>query len=159
ATLKDVRLKSGDNKHVMMLPLKKLDQSVTVGQDKQEHASTRDTLPGTALTREQIELLSDDPDEMAQQLKDMAGPNAVPRVASFEGQQLPPKSQIKSIHITRNQFAAENHFIGGLFIDIITQPGVGPLRTGINSGFRPGSLTGKSPFAPTRGPENVQRYG
>lgn len=159
ATLKDIKLKSGDNKHVLMLPLKRLDQSVTVGQDKQEHASTRESLPGSALTREQIELLSDDPDEMAQQLKDMAGQNAVLRVDSFEGQQLPPKAQIKSIHITRNQFAAENHFIGGLFIDIITQPGVGPLRTSVNTGFRPGSLTGKTPFAPTRGPENSQRYG
>jgi hypothetical protein len=159
AALKDVRLKSGDNKHVLMLPLKGLDQSVTVGQDRQERASERAQLSGTALTREQIELLSDDPDEMAQQLKDLAGPNAVLRVDSFEGQDLPPKAQIKSIHITRNQFAAETHFIGGIFIDIITQPGVGPLRTSVNTGLRPGSLTGKSAFAPTRGPENSQRYG
>ena len=36
-----------------------------------------------------------------------------------------------AIHITRDAFAAENHYAGGLFIDIITQPGIGPLRTGI----------------------------
>ena len=80
------------------------------------------------MTREQIEALSDDPDEMAQQLQDMAGGNAVIRVDSFEGGRLPPKSQIKAIHITRDAFAAENHSAGGLFIDIITQPGIGPLR-------------------------------
>ena len=41
----------------------------------------------------------------------------------LRGRPLPPKAQIKSIHITRDAFAAENHSAGGLFIDIITQPG------------------------------------
>ena len=94
------------------------------------------------MTREQIEALSDDPDEMAQQLQDMAGGNAVIRVDSFEGGRLPPKSAIKAIHITRDAFAAENHFAGGLFIDIITQPGIGPLRTNINMRLRDGALSG-----------------
>ena len=83
------------------------------------------------MTREQIDALSDDPDEMAQQLQDIAGGNAVIRVDSFEGGRLPPKSAIKAIHITRDAFAAENHYAGGLFIDIITQPGIGPLRTNL----------------------------
>ena len=94
------------------------------------------------MTREQIEALSDDPDEMAQQLQDMAGGNAVIRVDSFEGGRLPPKSAIKAIHITRDAFAAENHYAGGLFIDIITQPGIGPLRTNMNIRLRDGSLSG-----------------
>jgi hypothetical protein len=50
-------------------------------------------------------------------------PGAVIRIDSFEGGSLPPKSMIKAIHITRDQFAAENHNAEGLFIDIITQPG------------------------------------
>ena len=37
-------------------------------------AADRRSTFGTAMTREQIEALSDDPDEMAQQLQDMAGP-------------------------------------------------------------------------------------
>ena len=107
------------------------------------------------MTREQIEALSDDPDEMAQQLQDMAGGNAIIRVDSFEGGRLPPKSAIKAIHITRDAFAAENHFAGGLFIDIITQPGIGPLRTNMNMRLRDGSLSGKHHVLPppaARGP-------
>ena len=96
------------------------------------------------MTREQIEALSDDPDEMAQQLQDIAGGNAVIRVDSFEGGRLPPKSMIKAIHITRDAFAAENHFAGGLFIDIITQPGMGPLRTNMNFRLRDGSMSGQA---------------
>jgi carboxypeptidase family protein len=156
--LKDTRLRGGDNKHVIVLPIKKVETEVTVGRDAQAVAADPRARFGTALTREQIEALSDDPAEMAQQLADMAGPNAIIRVDSFEGGQLPPKSQIKSIHITRDAFAAENHFAGGLFIDIITQPGVGSLRVNGNIRLRNGSLSARSPFATRKGPEQVQQY-
>ena len=90
----------------------------------------------------------------------MAGPNAVIRVDSFEGGQLPPKSQIKSIHITRDAFAAENHFAGALFIDIITQPGIGALRAAEStSGCATASLSARNPFATRKGPERQQNYG
>ena len=96
---------------------------------------------------------------MQQQLQDMAGPNAILRIDSFEGGRLPPKSQIKSIHITRDAFAAENHSAHGLFIDIITQPGVGPLRGGANIRLRDGSMSARSPLTTTKGPERMQNYG
>ena len=142
--LKDVQLKAGDNKHVVVLALEGVRDSVTVSRDAREAASDRRSTFGTAMTREQIEALSDDPDEMAQQLQDLAGGNAVIRVDSFEGGRLPPKSAIKAIHITRDAFAAENHYAGGLFIDIITQPGIGPLRTNLQMRIRDGSLSGKN---------------
>ncbi len=160
-TLKDIRLRPGDNKHVIVLPIQGLQDSVTVSRDAREAASDRRATFGTALTREQIEALSDDPDEMAQQLQDMAGGGATIRVDSFEGGRLPPKAMIKSIHITRDAFAAENHFAGGLFIDIITQPGVGPLRTNFNTRLRDGSLSGRPPntiSTDRKGPERTQGY-
>jgi len=156
--LKDARIRGGDNKHVIVLPIKKVETEVTVGRYRQAVAADPRARFGTALTREQIDALSDDPTEMAQQLADMAGPNAVIRVDSFEGSQLPPKSQIKSIHITRDAFAAENHYAGGLFIDIITQPGVGALRVNGNIRLRDGSMSARNPFATRKGPENLQQY-
>jgi hypothetical protein len=158
--LKDVNLRPGDNKQGLVLALQGLQDSVTVQRDAREAASDRRTTFGTALTREQIEALSDDPDEMAQQLQDMAGGNAVLRIDSFEGGRLPPKAAIKAIHITRDAFAAENHFAGGLFIDIITQPGMGALRTNFNMRLRDGSMSGAPPdqFARRKGPERFQNY-
>jgi hypothetical protein len=157
--LKDVRLRSGDNKHLLVLPIKKMETEVTGGREAQAVAADPKAQFGTALTREQIDALSDDPDEMAQQLQDMAGPNALLRIDSFEGGRLPPKSQIKAIHITRDAFAAENHSAGGLFIDIITQPGVGPMRAGGNIRLRDGSMSARSPLTTTKGPERMQNYG
>src|SRR3954470_8563840 len=162
--LKDVRLKSGDNKHVAVLAIQGLQDSVTVSRDAREAASDRRSTFATAMTREQIEALSEDPDEMAQQLQDIAGGGATIRIDSFEGGRLPPKSAIKAIHITRDAFAAENHYAGGLFIDIITQPGIGPLRTNLNFRLRDGSLSGRPhalPYAPAaqpKGPERTEQY-
>ena len=117
--LKEVRIRAAnDNKQMVVLAIQGLQDSVTVGRDKQESAADRNNGSfGTALTREQVDALSDDPAEMAKQLQEMAGGSAVMRVDSFEGGQLPPKAMIKSIHVTRDAFAAENHNAGGLFIE------------------------------------------
>ena len=98
------------------------------------------------LTREQIDALSEDPDEARRQLEALAGPGATIRVDSFEGAPLPPKSQIRMIRISRDQFAAENHSAGGLLIEIVSQPGIGPLRGTLNMRLRDGSMSARSPL-------------
>jgi hypothetical protein len=158
--LRDFRVNRGDNKHVVVLPLKGMSESVTVGRDAQAAGADRGSKAfGLTVTQEEIQALSDDPAEMQRQLADMAGPDAIFRVDSFEGQQLPPKSQIKSIHVTRDQFAAETEQPGSTFVDVITQPGVGPIRGGANFSFRDGSMSAKSQFTPTKGPEQIRGYG
>jgi hypothetical protein len=151
AELKDQRLRAGDNKHVLILPLKGMTEGVVVGRDARDVATDRTVTFGSVLTREQIQALSDDPDEMRRQLQEMGGPDAVIKVDSFEGQQLPPKAQIKSIRISRDQFAAENHSAFSS-IDIITQPGIGPLRTSVRGNFYDSSMDGKNPLVNARGP-------
>jgi hypothetical protein len=158
--LTDVRIRPGENKQVAVLQIPKLEQSVTVGQNRQEVASDpRGPSFGTTLTREQIELLSDDPITLRQQLQDMAGPGAVIRVDGFDGSPLPAKAQIRSIRISRDQFAAEFHSAGGVSIEIITQPGLGPIRYNSNFSSRSGGLSARSPFVATKGPEGTSRYG
>jgi hypothetical protein len=159
-TLPEVRVRPGYNKQVAVLQLPKLETSVTVSQDKQSAAADpRGTSFGTTLTREQIEALSDDPVIFQQQLNDMAGPGAVIRVDGFEGSPLPAKAQIRSIRISRDQFAAEFHSAGGVSIEIITQPGLGPLRYSAQGLGRTGDLSARSPFVETKGPEQNMRYG
>src|SRR5438105_1121230 len=54
--LKGVRLRAGDNSHVMVLKIQKLEDTVTVAQDQQTGASDRRGIAfGSALTREQID--------------------------------------------------------------------------------------------------------
>lgn len=154
-----VRVRAGDNRQVAVLPIKRVEAEVTVGQDRQQSAADRQGPTfGTSLTRDQIEALSDDPSTLQQQLQDMAGPGAVIRVDGFEGSALPAKAQIRSIRIARDQFAAEFHNAGGLSIEIITQPGLGPIRYNFNTLARDGDLSGRSPFVDVKGPERNINY-
>jgi hypothetical protein len=157
--LRDIRIRAGDNRQVAVLQISKLEASVTVGRDKQEAAADPKASFGTTLTREQIEALSDDPQTLQQQLQEMAGPGAVIRVDGFEGSPLPAKAQIRSIRISRDQFAAEFHTAGGVSIEIITQPGLGPIRYNLNTRMRGGGLSARSPFVPVKGPEGNVGYG
>ncbi|HET9368798.1 MAG TPA: carboxypeptidase regulatory-like domain-containing protein [Vicinamibacterales bacterium] len=162
-TIRDFRVRAGDNKRSIALPLKKVAEEVNVGRDGQSAGlDPRGNAFSTVLTREQIEALPDDPDEMEAALKAMAPPGAQMRIDGFTGGKLPPKSQIRSIRLPRmDHMAAQNHGgIGGMmFIDILTQPGQGPIRTSLDFSFRDESLNAQNPFTPTKGDEGLQQPG
>jgi hypothetical protein len=155
----DLRIRAGENRREAVLKIQKLDESVSVGRDKATVASDpNNDRFNTVLSRDQINALPDDPDEMERVLKEMAGPGAVIRVDGFRGGRLPPKSQIRSIRISRDAFAAENHMAGMVFVDIVTQPGMGPLRGSMDFLFRDDSLNARNAFQPEKGPEQTQQY-
>ncbi len=160
--VRDVRVRAGDNRRSITLSLKKLDQDVTVTRDLQSSAmDPRGAAFSTVLTREQIESLPDDPDEMEAVLKGMAPPGATIRVDGFTGGRLPPKSQIRSIRLPRlDMFAAQNHggMSGALYIDIMTMPGAGPMRGSVDFSFLDDALEARNPLVPTK-PEEQLRQG
>ena len=158
-TLPDVRIRSGENRQIVVLPIDRLQSAVTVERDKQQSASDRDITFGTVLTREQIDALSDDPDELRRQLMDIAGPDAKILIDSFEGRELPPKALIKSIRVTRDQFAPEVHYAGEIRIEILTQPGIGPVRGNVRTAFYDSAMDGKNPLVGQRGPAQSVMYG
>ena len=161
--VRDYRVRAGENRRAVVLPIRKMAEDVTVGRDKQSASlDPRGSAFSTVLTREQIEMLPDDPDEMEAVLKAMSPPGATLRVDGFTGGRLPPKSQIRSIRLPRmDQYAAQNH--GGLnglmFIDIMTQPGNGPLRGAADFTFRDEGLNARNPFTPEKGTEQLKQGG
>lgn len=155
----DVRVRDGDNKREVMLPLQKLDENVSVARDPATSASDPNSDRfSTVLSKEQIDALPDDPDEMERMLKEMAGPGSTIRVDGFRGGKLPPKSQIRSIRFSRDMFAAENHGGGMVFVDIVTQPGLGPLRGGLDLTFRDDAMNARNAFVSEKGAEQTQQY-
>jgi hypothetical protein len=163
AVVRDVRVRGGETRRKVMLQIEKVDEQLTVARDKQTTAlDPMGAAFSTVLTREQIAALPDDPDEMEAALKAMAPPGASVRVDGFSGGKLPPKSQIRSIRLPRmDMMAAQNHGgMGGmLFIDIMTQPGIGPLRGSADFGFRDDALNARNPFVSRKGDERMERYG
>ena len=144
----------------MKLKIARLAETVQVGRDPRERASDpRSDAFATVLDQAQIDELPDDPDEMEQALRDMAGPGAVLRVNGFRGGRLPPKEQIQQIRFRRNMFAADAHEPGFVSIDITTKPGIDNWRGSTSLGFRGAALTARNAFAPVKGDEQHERYG
>lgn len=85
------------------------------------------------LGEKELASLSDDPDELAQQLQALAGPAAGPNggqiyIDGFSGGNLPPKSSIREVRINSNPYSTEYDRPGFGRIEIFTRPGADALR-------------------------------
>jgi hypothetical protein len=163
ATVRDVRVRAGVTRRTVTLQLSRFDEEATVGRDGQSSSlDPEGSAFSTILTREMIDALPDDPDEMEAVLRAMSPPGAEFRVDGFTGGRMPAKSQIRSIRLPRmDAFAAQNHggMSGMMFIDIMTMPGAGPLRGSVDMSFQDDALNARNPFASAKGDEQLRQYG
>jgi hypothetical protein len=154
-----VSLQPGLNQLEVRLEIGAVKEAVAVQQDKREELTDpRGNAFSTILTAEQIAQLPDDPDELEETLKAMAGPGATFFVNGFRGGKLPPKNQISQIRFRMNPYAAENHNSSFVHVDIFTKPGVDRWHGSFNAGFRDESLNARNAFAPFRRPEQMRRF-
>jgi hypothetical protein len=151
-----VTVRRGNAQVTLRLPLATIEQTIVV--QEENPADRRDNGFSQTLTPDEIEALSDDPDEMAQQLADIAGPGAQIFVDGFRGGALPPKDQIQQIRFHTNSFAAEYHEAGMVRVEVVTRPGMGGWRGRANFGFGDESLNAKNAFAPAKEPQQNRRY-
>jgi hypothetical protein len=155
-----ITLAPGKNSQAVALEVARVREEVVVGQDAREASlDPRGRAFTTVLTEEQIAQLPDDPEDLAEALREIAGPGAVIRVNGFSGGRLPPKSQIREIRFRLNPYAPENHDAGMVSVDIYTKPGGDTWHGALNLGFRDDALDARNPFAPRRAPEQYRRVG
>ncbi len=98
------------------------DQSAGVSVNPDENSSA------LVIKGSDLDALSDDPDELQNELQALAGPAAGPNggqiyIDGFTGGQIPPKSSIREIRVNQNPFSAEFDRIGYGRIEILTKPG------------------------------------
>jgi hypothetical protein len=134
------------------------DDAPTVSTDASNNASA------IVLKGKDLDALSDDPDELSNELTALAGPSAGPNggqiyIDGFTGGTLPPKSAIREIRINQNPFSAEFDHIGYGRIEILTKPGTDVLHgrgfvQGNDSSFNTGN-----PFAPPPAYHSIQYNG
>src|SRR5208282_312034 len=126
-----ISLNDGQTKNIdIKMAIEAAEQEVVV---TDEGAPTVSTEAGAnsnsiVLKDKDLEALSDDPDELQNELEALAGPSAGPNggqiyIDGFTGGQLPPKSAIREIRINQNPFSAEFDRIGYGRIEILTKPG------------------------------------
>ena len=98
-----------------------------------------------------LDALSDDPDELQNELTALAGPAAGPNGAQiyidgFTGGQLPPKSSIREIRINQNPFSAQYDKLGYGRIEILTKPGTDKFHGSVMMMGNHSSFNSLNPF-------------
>ncbi|QOY87276.1 TonB-dependent receptor [Paludibaculum fermentans] len=139
-------------------------QSVTVADYTSVSVETSSVAGAIVLRGEDLDVLSDDPDDLASDLQALAGPSAGPNggdiyVDGFSGGKLPPKSSIREVRVNQNPFSAEYDRLGFGRIEILTKPGTDKLRGQAFFNFGNENLNSRNPFATTRAPYNMRHYG
>ncbi len=110
-----------------------------------------------------LEALSDDPDELQNELQALAGPAAGPNggqiyIDGFTGGQLPPKSAIREIRINQNPFSAQYDKLGYGRIEIFTKPGSDHYHGQFFFNDTNAVLNSKNPYVPTRPDYNSDMF-
>ncbi len=125
-------------------------------------ANTVDTSPDSnanavVLKGKDLDALSDDPDELENQLQALAGPAAGPNggeiyIDGFTGGQMPPKSSIREIRVNQNPFSAEFDRLGYGRIEILTKPGTDKLHGQIEARGNDSAFNSRNPILKTAEP-------
>jgi hypothetical protein len=133
-------------------------QEVTVQENTAPQVSTDPSQNAGALVlkSDDLDALSDDPDDLQADLLALAGPSAGPNggqffIDGFSSGQLPPKDSIREVRINSNPFSAEYDTSGRGRIEIFTKPGSEKFHGAVNLIYSDHIWDARNPFAATPG--------
>jgi hypothetical protein len=109
-----------------------------------------------------LEALSDDPEELASDLQALAGPSAGPSggqiyIDGFSDGRLPPKSAIREIRVNQNPFSAQYTELGYGRTEIFTKPGADKFHGQATINFNHSALNSRNPFVTDQPPYHSER--
>jgi hypothetical protein len=143
---------SGDGSIDIQLSVASEVQQVTVNDDRGHvEVSPDQNASALSLKGADLDTLSDDPDELSDDLQALAGPSAGPNggeiyVDGFTGGALPPKASIREIRVNSNPFSAEYDRLGFGRVEIFTKPGMDKFRGQIMTSFNDNAFNARNPF-------------
>lgn len=151
-----VRVAGGESQKLdIELAIAKRDEKIDVTGE----ASRVDTEPANnanaiVLKEKDLEMLSEDPDELKLQLQMLAGAvggqGGQIYVDGFAGGRLPPKSAIRQIRINQDPYSAEYETPGIGRIEVLTKPGGAQFRSLLSFWYNNAKLNSTSPFLTQR---------
>jgi hypothetical protein len=134
-------------------------QKVTISEEPGASLSTdaSSNVSGLVLRGDDLQALSDDPDDLATDLQALAGPSAGPNggsifVDGFSGGELPPKDSIREIRINQNPFAPEYDRLGYGKIEIFTKPGSDKYHATLNYNLGTDWWNARNPYSAVKAP-------
>jgi hypothetical protein len=136
-------------------------ESSTVAVDASDPSKNAGAL---VLKGEDLQMLSDNPDDLASDLQALAGPAAGPNggqifIDGFSGGRLPPKESIREVRINSNPFAAEYDRLGFGRIEIFTKPGTDQYHGSVFFNFTDDVFNSRNPYSTIRPPYQQRFFG
>ena len=132
------------------------DNVPTVNLDAANNASA------LVLTGDDLQSLSDDPEDLQADLEALAGPSAGPGggnaifIDGFSGGQLPPKESIREVRINQNPFSPEFDKLGLGRIEIFTKPGGDKYHGTVTYNLGTDRWNSRNPYAAQKAPFLLQ---
>ena len=138
-------------------------QEVTVSDTAHVDVDPSANVGALVLKGTDLDALSDDPDDLQDDLTALAGPAAGPNggqiyIDGFTGGQLPPKESIREIRINQNPFSAEFDRLGFGRIEVFTKPGTDKFRGQVFVNFGDSIFNSRNPFAPDKPPYQQRMF-
>jgi hypothetical protein len=140
-------------------------QKITVkGESSEVSVSPTSTVGAIVLKGDDLKALSDNPDDLQDELQALAGPAAGPNggqiyIDGFTDGRLPPKESIREIRVNQSPFAAEYDRLGFGRIEIFTKPGTDKFHGQAFFDFGDAVFNSRNPFAPTKPPYQSRQFG
>ena len=133
------------------------DAGHTVGIDSTANASA------VVLQGEDLNALSDNPDDLQADLQALAGPAAGPNGGSifidgFSGGEIPPKESIREIRINQDPFSAEYDKLGYGRIEIFTKPGSNKYHATADYNFANDFWNSRNPYSARKAPLTLNEF-
>lgn len=126
-------------------------QVVVQGTAPQIEVAPDSNASAVGISGNNLNALSNDPDELQSQIAALAGPSvgaggAEVYVNGLTGSDMPPKSAIREIKVNSNPFTAENDRLGYGRIDIFTKPGAAAFHGDVSSEYNDSVMNAVSTF-------------
>jgi hypothetical protein len=140
-------------------------QKVTVkGESSEVSVSPTSTVGAIVLKGDDLKALSDNPDDLEDELQALAGPAAGPNggqiyIDGFTDGRLPPKESIREVRVNQSPFAAEYDRLGFGRIEIFTKPGTDKFHGQGFFEYGNAVFNSRNPFAPTKPPYQARQFG
>ena len=117
----------------------------------------------TVLTGDDLNALSDDPEDLQADLEALAGPSAGPGggaifIDGFSSGELPPKESIREIRINQNPFSPEFDHLGLGRIEILTKPGTDKYHGSLNYNFANQFWNSRNPYSDQKAPLSLNEF-
>lgn len=160
-----ITLKNGSQVFNLTLEVKAVTQSLNVQDTGAPTVSTDAASNASAmvLRGSDLDALSDDPNDLADDLQALAGPAAGPNggaiyIDGFSGGELPPKNTIREIRINQNPFAPEYDKLGFGRIEIFTKPGTDKFHGTFGYNFANDFWNSRNPYAAQKAPFHLNEF-